>query len=437
MELGHEIFQPDVIKYLSSTFTSEQLNNITTALPLPPKWTTIRVNSRSDSEVQDIMDLLAEYLPEDTTLSKHPVLQDVLLVRGVSSVDDNMDHQDVPRVIVDNKCGKAVLRGADVFSPGVKGLPHLAVGTTVAVHVDIHRKCKRGEKGFTGNTVLVGYGEIKMTRHDIFKKMINCGTAVCVTQRKVNVPCLNNILQGRIFLQNLPSILTCRVLDPRPGELVLDMCAAPGGKTTHIAQLMEDRGRVIALEKVQNKVDKLKHNIKTQSLGCIDVFKWDATKVFDENSINNTLTPPFGREVFDRILVDAPCSALGQRPQLINPSKLSEISSYPSYQWCFVADAIKMLKPGGVLVYSTCTLPKQENEMMVVRVLEVFPQMRLVATEPLLGGPGVKVDGLSDGNCKMVQRFLSGSILEVEETFNSDTIGFFIAKFRKLKEYEI
>ncbi|XP_063674129.1 tRNA (cytosine(72)-C(5))-methyltransferase NSUN6-like [Bolinopsis microptera] len=420
-------FHPLVLDYLNTTFSSEQLSEISCSLPLPPKNTTIRVNSLH-YKTADVISNLKALIGSQFNVTEHPILGDLIVVSGRRR--ELSDEGCLGRVVVDQKCGKAVLRGADIFAPGIKGLPHLQAGSKVSVHVDLAQKCKKGEKNYDGSTVHIANGVLKLTRFDIFKNMVKSGVGVEITERRIELPSLNGILEEQMFLQNLPSIVTSHVLDPQPGDHILDMCSAPGGKTTHIAQLMGDKGTVVALEKVQTKVEKLKSNVAKQNLNCISVFKCDATLAFSEES-DSLLKPPFGREVFDRILLDPPCSAMGQRPQLTNNLQLKEISTYPSYQWCFVADAVKMLRYGGTFVYSTCTLPKQENEMMVARILRSFPEMRLVAAEPLLGQPGILVEGLSNDDVLKVQRFLPNS--DLDSSVDVDTIGFFIAKFVKDK----
>ena len=421
-------FDPEVLEYLKSTFpNANYLDNVLRSLSAPPRFTTVRLDSlNSPGHHDDIISNLTTSLGCRFTLSKHPLMDDVVVIAGNRSqlVEDST----LPTVVVDVKCSKAVLRGAEVFSPGVKGLPCVPEGSNVAVHVDITSACRRGEKSFSGQTAFIANGVLRMTRHDIFKMMITTGVAVEIVDRVIDVPCLHDTMYNFMFLQNLPSIVTCHVLDPRPGDHILDMCAAPGGKTTHIAHLINNNGSIIALEKVQRKIEKLIENVSKQNIHCVSVFKCDSTKAFSELSTSTTM-PPFGPEVFDRVLVDPPCSALGQRPQLSNSAKLSSVSNYPSYQWGFVADAVKMLKKGGTLVYSTCTLPKQENEMVVARVLKTFPSIVLVPAHPALGGPGVIVDGLDSEQVKMVQRFTPNSATGSD--VNSDTIGFFIAKFLK------
>lgn len=204
------------------------------------------------------------------------------------------------------------------------------------------------------------------------------------------------------MLQNLPSIVCSNVLSPRTGERILDMCASPGNKTTHIAELMGDCGQLIALDKTENKVKLLDEKIKMFGLNSVKCFAFDSTKaVIDDNDLimdsqKMELIPPFSPETFDRILLDAPCSALGNRPQLRNDISEKMLASYPVVQKKLFKTAVSLLKPGGVLVYSTCTVTEGENENIVAWGLEKFKNMKLVAAEPLLAGPGWPNAGLTD-----------------------------------------
>lgn len=201
------------------------------------------------------------------------------------------------------------------------------------------------------------------------------------------------------MLQNLPSIVCGHVLDPQPGDTVLDMCASPGNKTTHIAELMNDCGHIVALDKTPNKVIVLKRKIEKFGLKCVNCYAWDSTKaVCDNRQVDaNRLVPPFGTKTFDRILLDAPCSALGNRPQLRNDITSKMLASYPVVQRKLFKAAVDLLKSGGILVYSTCTINVGENEDIVRWACEKFSDdIELVAAEPMLGGPGWSNVGLSD-----------------------------------------
>jgi len=100
-------------------------------------------------------------------------------------------------------------------------------------------------------------------------------------------PSFDNVLPSYLFLQNLPSAVVTHVLDPQPGEKILDLCAAPGGKTTHIAALMHDQGEVIALDKISNKVEKIKQNALLLGLNSIKAFCFDGTKALKLNTVKD------------------------------------------------------------------------------------------------------------------------------------------------------
>lgn len=135
----------------------------------------------------------------------------------------------------------------------------------------------------------------------------------------------------------------------------------------------------------------------------------------------------FFPESFDRILLDPPCSALGLRPKLrVGQTTAKELLSFAHYQQRFISQAVALLKPGGTLVYSTCTIHAAENEGMVKYILYQYPKMNLVSVEPpaiaALGGPGLPNQGLTKEQCAKVLRF---------DPTAADTMGFFLAKFSK------
>lgn len=214
----------------------------------------------------------------------------------------------------------------------------------------------------------------------------------------------NYFSQGHAMLQNLPSIVCGHVVNPKPGETVLDMCAAPGNKTTHLAELMSDTGRIIAMDKTPNKLKLLESKMEAFGVNSVQCFAFDSTKALYDNQapiINNDqlLQPPFRPGTFDRVLLDAPCSALGNRPQLRNDMSPKMLASYPVVQKKLFRAAVGLLKSGGVLVYSTCTVAAAENEQIVAWALEKFSKdIQLVSATPRLGGPGWRNAGLSEAD---------------------------------------
>ena len=169
------------------------------------------------------------------------------------------------------------------------------------------------------------------------------------------------------MLQNLPSLIVGHALMDGKStkssafELILDMCAAPGGKTTHIASLLSKKGggTVIAIDKSQNKVNRVLDNCRRFGVDSyVEALVRDSTKLLSSKA-NNATDDDCGRvfktNMFDRILLDAPCSALGQRPQFHISMKPKELASFPKIQKKLLDVAYKLLKIGGFLVYSTCT----------------------------------------------------------------------------------
>lgn len=419
---------------------SRRLDTLLARLCIPPSYTIIRGNllhytrSQAKTMLHDFLEKQYSEM-EVPVIREHPTLPDALVLPCTGPKEDIARHN--REVIVDLACGVAVLRGANVFAPGVMGAPHyLAVGQAVSVYADVQNNCRRGcTNQYKGAKYFIGNGTAMMSRQDLFcvdSKIHVGGIAVQMTNRVYETPCLNSVLPNVIMLQNLPSIVCGHVLDPKPGETVLDMCAAPGGKATHIASLMNDTGQVVAIDKSKAKVKKIEYNTKRLNLSCIKAYAFDATKAVTEIGKEENVYPPFKPETFDKVLLDAPCSALGQRPQLRNNMKLSELRSFPCLQRKLLWSAVRLLKVGGTLVYSTCTITAAENEGQVKYALQNYPCLELAEQMPNIGGPGLEGVGLTEAQCPLVQRFSP----ELGGNCNSDTIGFFIAKFFKVASCE-
>ena len=214
---------------------------------------------------------------------------------------------------------------------------------------------------------------------------------------------------GEIYLQSLSSMLPPIILDPKQRESILDMAAAPGGKTTQIATLTNNNVSITACELNKIRAEKLKYNIEKQGATCCYVMEADSRRLDDYFS-------------FDKILLDAPCSGSGT----INiedadfekgfTQKLIEKSIKSQQQ--LIKKAIKVLKPGGEMVYSTCSILKEENEEIVKQILkqsnvEIIP----INLENYKGLPLLPVT-------------VDGTICVCPNELYE---GFFIAKIRKIK----
>lgn len=176
--------------------------------------------------------------------------------------------------------------------------------------------------------------------------------------------------EGKIYVQGLTSMLPPFILAPKPGEMVLDMCAAPGSKTTQMAAMMENRGKIIACEQNSVRFQKLMNTIRIQGATIVDARETDTTLLHHEMP-----------ETFDKILADVPCSAEGRIDGLSARSysfwNEKNIVAHAKLQRRLLRSAVACLKPGGTLVYSTCTLAPEENELMIDWFLAEYPFMKV------------------------------------------------------------
>jgi 16S rRNA (cytosine967-C5)-methyltransferase len=173
--------------------------------------------------------------------------------------------------------------------------------------------------------------------------------------------------RGAIMPQSRGSMLVARVLAPVAGERVLDLCAAPGGKTTHIAALLENRGEVLAVERHPGRAAALERTCVRMHTSCVRVEVADAAQ----------LSPGAHGGNYDRVLVDPPCSGLGtlqSRPDRRWRATAEAIDELAALQSRILAAGAARVAPGGTLVYSVCTISRREGEMVLERFLREHPE---------------------------------------------------------------
>jgi 16S rRNA (cytosine967-C5)-methyltransferase len=172
----------------------------------------------------------------------------------------------------------------------------------------------------------------------------------------------NAFKDGLLTIQDESSMLVARALGPESGEHILDSCAAPGGKTTHIAELLNGTGKVISVDLHEHKVKLIKEQVDRLHLTNVETMATDSRK----------LQEVFEKESFDRILIDAPCSGLGvirRKPDIKYQKQEKDIIHLATIQSTILASVAPLLKKGGTLVYSTCTMDKEENDEVVEKFL--------------------------------------------------------------------
>ena len=169
----------------------------------------------------------------------------------------------------------------------------------------------------------------------------------------------------KCYYQDIASQWCVEALDPQPGERVADVCAAPGGKSFLAAQKMQDRGFVLSGDLYSAKCEEMERRAQVLGISCMETVTRDASAP----------CPAPMRERFDRVLCDAPCSGFGviRRKPEIRYKDLNEAKALPELQYRILCAAADMVRPGGVLQYSTCTLHTAENERVAERFLREHP----------------------------------------------------------------
>jgi len=228
-------------------------------------------------------------------------------------------------------------------------------------------------------------------------------------------------LLGKYYIQSLSSMIPPLVLNPSDKDKVMDLCAAPGSKSTQLSELMNYKGTIYSNEPNLNRVKALVHNLDKMNAINMSVIK-DKGELLSKNFSNN----------FDKILVDAPCSALGviQKKQEVSNWWSSKTAvKISSLQLKLLISAIKMVKVGGEIVYSTCTLTIEENEYIVDKVLKKYPVRLIDFDLTLKHKPGfTKINNYNfDESLKLTKRIIPWEI-------NSE--GFFVAKLIKVAKTE-
>lgn len=224
---------------------------------------------------------------------------------------------------------------------------------------------------------------------------------------------------GQIFIQNQASWLPVLTLDPRPGEKVLDMCAAPGGKATHIAEITNGEAELWVNDNSRNRLFKLRSNF--ERLGV----RYDKQTMYGLDRLPYVLP----EESFDKILLDAPCSGEGlidiNRDKDFEYWSLAQIKRLQQLQKKGITSAWRLLKPGGTLVYSTCTIAPEENEAVVNYLLSRHDDASL---RPVNFSPENQLPALSSWGNAHFKSDLSNCLRIQPSNFYE---AFFVAKIVK------
>ncbi len=364
-------FNKDVLEALKRVY-GDDLNKVLEALTRPNKYYTVRVNTLKT----DVDTVLDEFKRMGYKVKKHKEINELILFEYERNEKIDI-HENL--VYVDKFTAESAMMGANVYAPGVLKIVR-----------------GKGDKAtvLSINGIPVAEGVLAKNFNESLRK--RKGIVVNVEKSLYMLPSFREsdlFLKGYIYPQSLPALVAVRALEPEPNEKILDMCAAPGGKTSYIAQLTKNKAKIIAVDRSRKKVKKLRENLEI--LGCkAEVIRADSR---------------FLKIKADKVLIDPSCSSLGVRPKIYDLTTYKKIKTLSEYQKQFLKSARRIARK--FIVYSTCTLTLEENEE-IVEYAEKELNLRLI-----------------DFEFKEASQALIEGALRFHPHIQ-DTTGFFIAKFK-------
>lgn len=260
---------------------------------------------------------------------------------------------------------------------------------------------------------------LKISKQDLMYRLESKG--FILSEGKYGIDCImidnpvritdtDEFINGLFQIQDESSMLVAQIMDPKPKSFVLDVCSAPGGKTTHIAQKMDNKGRIIARDIHDHKLRLVEDNIKRLGIDIIELEKYNALDL-DESLIDKV----------DYCLVDAPCSGLGlirRKPDIKWSKEEDNLQEITKLQYEILVNSSLYVKKGGILVYSTCTIHKEENINLVKKFIENNSNFKFKGFEELIYNNDLKKSAVN-------------GYIELYPNINN-TDGFFIAKMIKI-----
>jgi 16S rRNA C967 or C1407 C5-methylase (RsmB/RsmF family) len=353
-------FSEELTGYLGSLVGAQRTAALATSLRRPGPFLYLRTNTLRTTNkalvealgsegvtaqvVNAALNAVAIPIPPAATVPRHPKL-----------------------VVADKASSENVVLGSHLYRPGVLRTDTFHEGDSVTI-VNIRGHIVGSGVG-AGDSV-----ELQRRKEGLF---------VRVTHPLYRLPSLVDLdahRKGLFYSQSLSAMLVAPVLDPQPGETIIDLGAAPGGKTTHIAQLTVNQCRVIAVDRSRRRMARLAAEVTRLGIRGVEPFTGKAQQFCEQNPDLQA----------DRVLVDPPCTALGVRPKLFDTTTLARIHSTAAYQRMILDSAMTTVRPKGILVYSTCTLTVEENEHNIQYLLT--KGFKLERQTPYLGAGGLAGD---------------------------------------------
>ncbi len=369
---------------LGENIASKYFNNIST----PMEEYTLHVY-KNEKIIDEILQTLQR---NKFQASVHRVYSNLIICspNGPFKLDSQSN---LKKIVVDTKASEMIYQGADVYVPGVKRANKVKQGDIVQV--------------VNQQNIHVANAEAQMCQKEMLEN--RKGLAAKNLQSPYVVPSVEqlNLDNLPIYFQSFPAYLASLNLEPKANERILDCCAAPGNKTIHLSEIAGDKARVVAVDRSKNRLRKLSEKIDKFRIKNIEITSGDIIELSKKWNIK-----------FDKILIDPPCTALGLRPRLsINTTK-EAIKSMSRYQKAIFHACNELIKPQGEVIYSTCTISREENEDVITYANEKLDFETIEQRYRHSDYASVVEDSKYP-----VQRFIPGI---------HKTLGYFIAKMRKI-----
>ena len=379
-------FSHGIIECLKSVY-KQDLETVLDSMKAPGPKYYFRINTLKESRNEIIRSIRKNGMEA----SEEPKIEECLYfpVKGPFEVDFPSN-----KIKVDKFTSESAMIGADVYAPGIIKCSGIRLGNKVKI-VDPYDQP-------------VATGIVRMGENEILS--LRRGLAVENTSSIYRVPKLReskHFKEGLIYMQSLPSILTSKILDPNPDDIIIDLTCSPGGKLSHISQLMENNGKIIAVDRNERKISITRDTINR--LGCNNI----ELLIHDSRYFHLD----FPKIKADKCIVDPPCSALGITPKLYDFSPKNKILALAKYQKQFLKTASKTVKKGGLIVYSVCTVTLEECEEVVQFAVDNC-DLEVTEQKMYIGSRGIPLENIPFKNLQRFHPHKHGA-------------GFFIACFKK------
>ncbi|QEE16552.2 RsmB/NOP family class I SAM-dependent RNA methyltransferase [Promethearchaeum syntrophicum] len=424
----NQFISSSIVDHIHNTITNlDELKEILESITIPPQFYFLRVNLNKIS-MKDLLKELNLEFPE--TISEQGPLENTLKIPFI-------ENQTIPmlskQIYTDKYAAESIMLGADLFVPGFCGTSDkFDKGEEISILLKPTSRTKKMDENV--EKFHVANGETMISSKDLPK--YRNGILVNTTLPKYSLPKYRSssaYKEGWISEQTLPATIACAIFVEEivkntqiKNPIIFDVCSAPGHKTTAIAershwlyseQKKEKWLKIVSIDRSTNRLEHLRNDIKRLRLHNIDVLPIKLERILNEM--------PELREKANYLLFDPPCSALGTRPKLYLEKSQNDLLDFPKNQRRLLKIVDQLVKPGGILMYNTCTIPKEENEGILAYAVQKLGYQTIPIDQKYLqyGTPGLDYDGLDTMDLKNLLRFYPRY---------QESSGYFIAILRKI-----